>query len=85
MAKKNKLTLQNKCQLVHEHAQEMIDHYYNKNMTEEEVLYSMAKWAKEMQLKEYWFAIDTELQRLHECSSWFWIIRRLRNYPEYWT
>lgn len=78
------MTLEKKCNLVREFAEKLIRIFYEKKKSEEEVLYSMAQWAKDMKFREYWFAIDTELQKRYECASWFWIIRRLRNYLDYW-
>lgn len=67
-----------------EFAEKLINEFEEKGKSEKDVLCSMAQWAKEMKFREYWFAIDTKLQRRYECASWFWMVRRLRNYPDYW-
>ncbi|MTI85602.1 MAG: hypothetical protein FH756_17325 [Firmicutes bacterium] len=84
MSKSERLTIEKKCGLVREFAENLIKDFEEKDRSEEETLLSMAQWAKEKGFRDYWFAIDTELQKRYECTSWFWIVRRLINYPYYW-
>ncbi|MTI84347.1 MAG: hypothetical protein FH756_10680 [Firmicutes bacterium] len=84
MSKRDWSEIEKKCDLVREFAEMLIKYFKDKNKFEEGPLLFMAHWAKEMGFRDYWFAIDTELQKRYECTSWFWIVRRLRNCPDYW-
>ena len=53
--------------------------YENKEITSEEAMEQMIKWAKSANMKDFWFDIDELLQPEYEIANWFWLVRRLRN------
>ena len=56
----------------------------NKEITEEEAILTMIKWAVNSNCKSFWFDIDDLLRKQYETESWFWLVRRLRNIKDQW-
>ena len=58
--------------------------FENKEITEEEAILAMIKWAKSSNMKDFWFDIDDLLLKQYETENWFWLVRRLRNTLKEW-
>lgn len=56
----------------------------NKEITEEEAISAMIKWAVNSNCKSFWFDIDDLLRKKYETEKWFWLVRRLRNTKNEW-
>jgi len=68
-----------KAPIVMNSAKVINERYKNKEISEEEAIEQMIKFALSGNFKDFWFDIDDLLLQQYETENWFWLVRRLRN------
>jgi len=77
-------TVARKAPLVMNTAKILNEQFKNGEITEEETISAMIKWAVNSNCKDFWFDIDDLLLKKYETENWFWLVRRLRNTLKEW-
>jgi hypothetical protein len=68
-----------KAPLVMNTAKILNDQQENEEITSDQAVEQMIKWAVNSNMKDFWFDIDDLLLQQYETEKWFWLVRRLRN------
>jgi len=77
-------TVARKAPIVVNTAKIINEQYENKEVTEEEAIQAIIKWAVNGNFKDFWLDIDELLKQKYENENWFWLVRRLRNTKGKW-